>query len=108
MTDTLTPHVEPKRKTHKQRLLRLLKGFAFCYLLICLVFSILQTRLIFPGAATQGQRASVHRPGAHEELLELKTPAGDRVVALFASAKHEDPKSRPTIIFFRVPPPALK
>jgi pimeloyl-ACP methyl ester carboxylesterase len=81
-------------------LLRLLKGFVFCYLLICLVLSILQTKLIFPGAATQGQRASIHRPGANEELLELKTPEGERVVALFAAAKHEDPKSQPTIIFF--------
>ena len=99
MTLTSEP-IAPQPPLLKQRLLRLLKGFAFCYLLICLVFSILQTKLIFPGAATQGQRASQHRAGAREELLELKTPAGERVVALFAAAKHADPKSRPTIIFF--------
>lgn len=84
----------------KRRLLRLAKCFVIAYLLICLVFSILQTKLIFPGSMTQGQRASQHRAGANEELLELKTPEGERVMALFAAAKHEIPFSQPTIIFF--------
>lgn len=91
---------ERKPSKLKRRLLRLLKGFVFCYLLICLVISIFQTKLIFPGTWTQGHRSSQHRPGANEELVQLKTPEGERVVALFAPANREKPETQPTIIFF--------
>lgn len=37
--------------------------FCILYLAVCLVFSILQTKLIFPGTWTQGHKSSVYRPG---------------------------------------------
>src|SRR5688572_3165114 len=76
------------------------------YLGVCLVFSMLQTSIIFPGAASQGQALSVVRPAAGRELLELKTTEGERVAAVFGPAltidgiPRPDAKTRPTILFF--------
>jgi fermentation-respiration switch protein FrsA (DUF1100 family) len=62
--------------------------------------------LIFSGHSTQGQRQAVVRQGADNELLQLQTPSGERVVALFGKALDADGKirpdaaSRPTIIWF--------
>jgi pimeloyl-ACP methyl ester carboxylesterase len=65
-----------------------------------------QTRVIFPGAATQGQPyAQVHpRPGS--ELVKLAAHGGDEVVAIYGQALQPDGRpdpdaaSRPTLIFF--------
>ena len=66
----------------------------------------LQTSMIFPGAASQGRLESVVRPDPSRELLELKTPDGQRVAACFGWAltldgtRHPDAKSQPTILYF--------
>ncbi|MBX6315511.1 MAG: alpha/beta hydrolase [Isosphaeraceae bacterium] len=76
------------------------------YLGILLVFSGLQTRLIFPSSATQGRPESVLRPGPGTELATLRTASGDRIVVLFAPALlpngRPDPEaaSKPTLIHF--------
>jgi fermentation-respiration switch protein FrsA (DUF1100 family) len=65
-----------------------------------------QTRMIFPGSATQGTpEASVEpRPGV--EMLRLTTAKGDRVVAAFGPAltgrgePHPDAPNRPTLLYF--------
>jgi len=70
------------------------------------VISMLQTSMIFPGAATQGQLLSIVRPDPSRELLELKTPDGERVAAVFGRAltldgtPQADANTRPTILFF--------
>jgi uncharacterized protein len=70
------------------------------------MLDLFQTRMIFPGASTQGQSfADVQaRPGT--ELVTLKTQRGERVVALFGGAMTFDGRpdpaaaSRPTMIYF--------
>jgi uncharacterized protein len=70
-----------------------------------LMFS-LQTRIIFPGADTQGQALAEVRPRRGTELVHLKTSGGERIVALFGAALLPDGKpdpaaaARPTMIFF--------
>ena len=72
---------------------------------VTVLFS-LQTRIIFPGASTQGQPFAEVRPRPGTELVNLKTDRGDRVVALYGGAllpdSQSDPDSavRPTMIFF--------
>jgi fermentation-respiration switch protein FrsA (DUF1100 family) len=76
------------------------------YLGLAIVLAAFQTKLIFPGASTQGQPQAVVRPSEGAELVTLTTPAGERVVALFGAAETSqgqplaDPKSRPTLLFF--------
>jgi pimeloyl-ACP methyl ester carboxylesterase len=102
-TSTKAP---PARWRGRRVLWRITRIALLVYLGVCLVLSMLQTSLIFPGAASQGQLASVVRPAAGRELLELKTPDGERVAALFGPAltidgtPHPDATSRPTILFF--------
>jgi fermentation-respiration switch protein FrsA (DUF1100 family) len=73
--------------------------------MIALLFA-LQTRLIFPGAETQGQPSAVVRPGPGSELLTLETARGERVAALFGPALTAagrplpDAAARPTILYF--------
>ena len=85
---------------------RVVRVILLVYLGVCLVFSMLQTSLIFPGAASQGRPDAVVRSGKGRELLELKTPGGERVAAVFGAAlteraqPHPDARSRPTLLFF--------
>ena len=66
----------------------------------------LQDKIIFPGAATQGLPAAIVRPGVGEELVQITTDRGERVVALYAMAQTPDGRndpaagSRPSLIFF--------
>jgi uncharacterized protein len=66
----------------------------------------LQTRMIFPGASTQGQAFAEVRARAGTSLVNLKTKSGERVVALFGAALlpdgRPDPQAaeRPTMIYF--------
>jgi fermentation-respiration switch protein FrsA (DUF1100 family) len=66
----------------------------------------LQTRLIFPGAATQGDPAAVVHPPPGAELVRLTTARGERIVALFGPALRPDGTPRadadncPTLLFF--------
>jgi len=78
----------------------------FAYLGLCIVIYALQTKMIFPGAASQGQKHAVVRPGANEELVHLKLADGTPIVALFGRALGADgsplpdEKDRPTILYF--------
>jgi pimeloyl-ACP methyl ester carboxylesterase len=76
------------------------------YLGVCLVISMLQTSLIFPGAASQGQLYAMVRQDPSREVLTLKTPDGETVAAVFGRAltidgtPREDSNARPTLLFF--------
>ncbi|MFO0954075.1 MAG: alpha/beta hydrolase [Isosphaeraceae bacterium] len=86
--------------------LRLVRLALVIYLGLILVLSLLQTRMIFPGAATQGLPEASFRPRPGTELLTLKTAQGDQVAALFAPALSADGQPladaarRPTLLFF--------
>jgi fermentation-respiration switch protein FrsA (DUF1100 family) len=70
------------------------------------VIYFLQTRVIFPGASTQGQAEAQVRYGADSELVDLTTSTGEHVTALFGPALTSqggpDPQAahRPTMIYF--------
>lgn len=93
-------------KSIPRKLLRLARLGLLAYLIVCLVISLLQESIIFPGAATQGQKHAVVRPAPNEELLHLKTPDGIPIVALFGKAlstegtEFTDASLRPTLLFF--------
>ena len=85
---------------------RLLRLGLLVYLILCLVFSLLQESIIYPGASSQGQKHAVIRPAANEELIRLTTPDGISIVALFGNALSPEGQSlpdtskRPTLLFF--------
>jgi len=81
----------------------------FCIILalgLLIVLYAFQTRMIFPGAATQGTAGAVVEPRAGTELVRLATARGDRVLALFGPAltaegrPHPDAPQRPTLLYF--------
>ena len=92
--------------TWRRRAVRILRSLVLIYLGVLLVFAALQTWMIFPGAATQGQRHAVVRPMPGTELVELTASTGDNVFALFGPAlrvdgsPHPDARRRPTVIYF--------
>jgi hypothetical protein len=71
-----------------------------------LISSSFQTTLIFPGAATQGQRDATLRPMANSELLELRAKDGTKIAAIFGKALQPDGQAfpdnikRPTALYF--------
>ena len=87
-------------------LVRLARGALIVYLGALAVLYALQTRIIFPGAATQATpEAEVHPPpGA--ELVRLTSAHGERIVALFGPALKPDGTPRPdaatcpTLLYF--------
>jgi hypothetical protein len=86
---------------------RLAVNACIFYLLAVLVFYSFQTTLIFPGSWKQGTAgAQITQPPAGAELIELKSPDGQPIKALFAAALHPDgtPRTdaaaRPTILYF--------
>jgi fermentation-respiration switch protein FrsA (DUF1100 family) len=76
------------------------------YLGLVIVLYSLQTRVIFPGAGTQGQPWAEMRPGPGTELVRLTTPEGERIAALFGPALLADgrpdaaARGLPSMIFF--------
>ena len=66
----------------------------------------LESKFIFPGAATQGRPDTVIPPSPGYELIHLKTRDGTAIVAQFGgaldgrSAPLADPSHRQTVIFF--------
>ena len=70
------------------------------------MLALLQTQLIFPGAATQGHPDAVVRPTGGAEIVNLKTTTGESIAALFGPAltpdgsPHPDAKHRPTLLYF--------
>lgn len=76
------------------------------YLGLVALLYVFQTRLIFPGSATQGLPEAKVEPRPGTELLSLKTESDDQVVALFGPAltetgtPHPRASSRPTLLYF--------
>ncbi len=87
--------------------MRILRDVVAIYLgLLTLLYSF-QTRVIFPGASTQGQPFAQVRPRPGHRAGHTRRPArGERVVALFGPAMTSDGRpdpdaaSRPTMIYF--------
>ena len=86
--------------------MRIARDAAAVYLGVVILLYWFQTRVIFPGADTQGQPSSQVRPQPGTELVRLETRQGDQIVALFGPALNADGKphpgalERPTLIFF--------
>ena len=76
------------------------------YVAIVVVLYFLQDALIFPGRSSQGRPESALRLGPDYQIVELRTPKGQRVTAVFGSALSPggsplaDAASRPTILYF--------
>ena len=76
------------------------------YLGLVALLYMFQTRLIFPGSATQGSPDAKVEPRSGTELLALETESKDQVVALFGPAltetgtPHPEASSRPTLLYF--------
>jgi fermentation-respiration switch protein FrsA (DUF1100 family) len=97
----------PRNSKFKRWAWRLARIPIIAYLGLAVVLSLLQTQLIFPGAATQGQAEAIVDPATLDaELVTLKTPGGEKVVALFGRAldetgrPHPQASSRPTLLYF--------
>lgn len=73
---------------------------------ISVVRGSLETKLVFPGSATQGVAGATLPPSPDYELIPLQTSDGTRIVAEFGGALGIDGKSdgaashAPTVIFF--------
>jgi pimeloyl-ACP methyl ester carboxylesterase len=86
--------------------MRIARSALIIYLVVILVFSALQSWMIFPGAATQGHPDAVVGRSDEYELVELKSPAGQRIAAVFGKAlgpggtTHPDAAHQPTIVWF--------
>jgi len=85
---------------------RILRLLAVVFLGLTLVLYLLQEKLIFVGASTQGTADAVVQPPPDARLLTLSTPQGERVAAVFGPAQTRtgtlapDHAQAPTIIFF--------
>jgi fermentation-respiration switch protein FrsA (DUF1100 family) len=105
-TEAVPQRPRPGRARVRRWALRFLRTGVLIYLGLTAVLFALQTKIIFPGAETQGQPEAVVRAGPDEELVTLTTAGGDRVVALFGPALtadgRPDPRatSRPTLLYF--------
>jgi uncharacterized protein len=64
---------------------RLIRFVAISYVLVCAAMYFLQTKLIFPGANTQGAREARVFPGVKEELVDLKAGDGTAIKGLFCA-----------------------
>jgi len=90
----------------RRRAWRVVRSILLIYLGLAIVFYALQTWMIFPGAATQGQPHARVRPMLGSEVLSLRASTGEDVGATFGHAllpdgsPHPDAPAQPTIIFF--------
>jgi len=108
MSDAPSP--QPPMRRFGRRLARMsvraAKAVLISYLGILLMLYAFQTRMIFPGAATQGTPEAVVPPRPGVELLKLPTANGDHVAAVFGPAltrhgiPHPDAPRRPTLLYF--------
>jgi fermentation-respiration switch protein FrsA (DUF1100 family) len=86
--------------------MRIARLIALVYLGTSLVLYSFQTRIIFPGQATQGQPFAEVRPRPGTELVRLKTQRDEPIVALYGPAlttegrPHPHAADRPTLIYF--------
>ena len=90
----------------KQRLWRIARSVLIGYLLIVLLLSMFQERLIFPGQSSQGKPFAEFVTPRDAERVKLHLPDGTPIVGLFGPAKNADrkvitdPRRYPTILFF--------
>jgi len=101
------PGTDPARiRRVGRRTWRLVRIPLLIWLGLLALFTTLQTRLIFPGAQTQGQPDALVRPRGDAELVTLSTADGERVMALFGPAltregeTHPEASRRPTLLYF--------
>jgi uncharacterized protein len=86
--------------------LRIVRILALVYFGVAIVLYTFQTNVIFPGASTQGDPNAQVRPAPGTELIHLKSPRGEPIVALFGPAlrsdskPHPDPAARATLVYF--------
>ena len=95
----------PVRSVWRARVIRVVRISGLAYLGTVAVLFSLQTRMIFPGADTQGQPFAEVRARPGTEFVNLKTSRGERVVALyggrsFPAASPTLTSPGPTMIFF--------
>jgi fermentation-respiration switch protein FrsA (DUF1100 family) len=90
----------------KNRGLRFLRLLALVYIGVAIVLYALQTKVIFPGAMTQGDPNAQVRPEPGTELIRLQSSRGEPIVALYGPALRRDgtalpdAPNRPTLIYF--------
>ena len=95
-----------RRTSLAPRLKRAIAISALFYLAVVGMLYALQTKMIFPGASTQGQPEATVMPPRGARLLELAGKGEPSIVALFGCALDKDGKPaadgphRPTILFF--------
>jgi pimeloyl-ACP methyl ester carboxylesterase len=102
--------VERVAKTWRQRvrgiMVRVGRTVLLAYVVVLIVFEVMQTRLVFPGMATQGTAESEVSPPPGSELVRLTTAEGVPTVGLFCKARlgdgAVDPAAgkRATMIYF--------
>jgi fermentation-respiration switch protein FrsA (DUF1100 family) len=105
-----TPSSDSAKPPAKSRLrrwsVRLLRVAVALYLACCVILYFAQNFLIFPGAYVHNRERSQVGPAPGREVLELHTPGGQRVAAIFGAALTEDgmpltdASTRPTILYF--------
>ncbi len=112
MTDKnskLPPAPPPDVPPHTPRFARtrrLALSLVTMYLMVILVFSLLQTWLIFPGAQTQNTPDAHVTPPPGTTLIPLSTPSGHHTFALFGPALLPDDtpsphaQNLPTLLYF--------
>src|SRR5262245_49522898 len=87
-------------------ILRLLRSALIVYISLILVFSALQNWIIFPGAASQGQKQALVPPSPNYQLVELRSARNEKIAAVFGraltadGAPHPGAATRPTILWF--------
>jgi pimeloyl-ACP methyl ester carboxylesterase len=97
----------PTRKTRALRAARRLSIVAAAlYVLAAILLFFLQPLLIFPGAYVHSHEDAMVRASADHELIDLKTPRGNRITAVFGKPLNidntlmTDSPHHPTILFF--------
>lgn len=102
--------IQPPRRTFRQRVLRsawrIGRVLLLAYLGLGVVLYVMQTKLMFPGAASRGTPEAQLSPPPGTELVPLPTAGGQKIVALFGRAQGPDRRElrdyaqRPTLLFF--------
>jgi pimeloyl-ACP methyl ester carboxylesterase len=103
MVDAEKPTITPGRRVLRLAW-RVSRAVLIAYVLVLILFGAFQTKMIFPGAATQGRREAVVNPPPETELLELKAADGTKIAALFgkslAISRPDLGQKTPTVIWF--------
>lgn len=96
----------PKKSRLRRWTVRIARVLVAVYLLACIGLYFAQNILIFPGAYVHGDQAAHLLSQPDREILELKTPDGHRVAAIFGPAlgdnglPRSDAATRPTLLYF--------